>query len=125
MTKELSKENGALYKEIKRLNFGQFLFLYFFARNTSYTVSCEVLKKLKVRSHSNSETNKTSRNTSSGSPSCKSSSENLECIANAPSENTSEEMNTLKVVSGKRKDNPSPRKAQNGNRQGSIFCYQN
>ena len=84
MIKELEKENGALFKELKLMNFGQFLFLYFFARNTSYEVCCEVLEKVKERNYPNSETNKSRKTASSGLSSSKSSWENLKSIGNVP-----------------------------------------
>merc|ERR1712113_1289275 len=43
---ELDREGGALSREIKRLNFGQFLFLYFVARNTDFAFVQCLLKKL-------------------------------------------------------------------------------
>ena len=42
-------ENGQLSKVIRRLNFGQFLFLYFVAKNTSFSFVQELLHKLKIR----------------------------------------------------------------------------
>ena len=45
----MEDQTGQLSKEIKRLNFGQFLFLYFVARNTSFSFVRELLYKLKIK----------------------------------------------------------------------------
>ena len=42
----MEREGGALSREIKRLNFGQFLFLYFVARNTDFEFVQCLLQKL-------------------------------------------------------------------------------
>ena len=47
MIKELNNEDGALSRKIKALNLGQFLFLYFVAKNTSYYVTENIMKALK------------------------------------------------------------------------------
>ena len=47
LIKELRNEEGKLSRRIKRLNFGQFIFLYFMARNTSYFVSENIMRALK------------------------------------------------------------------------------
>ena len=49
MDKELGNETSTISKEVKRLNFGQYLFLYFVAHNTSYRFSILLLKELKDR----------------------------------------------------------------------------
>ena len=43
----MSNEEGKLSRKIKKMNFGQFLFLYFVARNTSYFVTENIMKALK------------------------------------------------------------------------------
>ena len=45
--KELRNENGNLSRKVRRMHFGQFLFLYFVARNTSYFVTENIMKALK------------------------------------------------------------------------------
>ena len=49
MEDELENPNGRLAKVIKRLNFGQFLFLYFVARNEDFEFVQELISQLKAR----------------------------------------------------------------------------
>ena len=49
MENELENPNGPLAKVIKRLNFGQFLFLYFVARNEDVEFVQELITQLKAR----------------------------------------------------------------------------
>ena len=49
LVKELEDETGQLSKEIKRLNFGQFLFLYFVASNAPFSFVQELLYELKIK----------------------------------------------------------------------------
>ena len=49
MENELENPNGRLAKVIKRLNFGQFLFLYFVARNEDVEFVKELITQLKAR----------------------------------------------------------------------------
>ena len=49
MENELENPNGRLAKVIKRLNFGQFLFLYFVARNEDVEFVQELITQLKAR----------------------------------------------------------------------------
>ena len=43
----MKDEDGALSKKIKRLEFGQYLFLYLVARNTSDTITKEIMEALR------------------------------------------------------------------------------
>ena len=54
----MENDTSALSKEVKRLNFGQFLFLYFVAHNTSYRFSILLLEELKYRGAPNWEKTK-------------------------------------------------------------------
>lgn len=49
MDKDLVNETSTLSKQVKRLNYGQFLFLYLVAQNTSYHFSISLLEELKDR----------------------------------------------------------------------------
>ena len=49
MDKDLGNETSTLSKQIKRLKYGQFLFLYLVAQNTSYRFSISLLEELKDR----------------------------------------------------------------------------
>ena len=49
MEEELENPNGRLAKVIKRLNFGQFLFLYLVARNEDVEMVKEIITQLKFR----------------------------------------------------------------------------
>ena len=111
MTHELRKENGALYRVIKDMNFGQFLFLYYFARNTPCTVCTQVLEKLKQRCCGRRNENQSRKPNSSTLPSYKSSWDNLD--ANAPTDSINEEH---KFANGQEIPGDDRRK----NRQGSI-----
>ena len=55
LVKKLNKEEGTLAKEIKRLHFGQFLFLYLVAKNTPFTFVQELLKRLTRKLAPNSQ----------------------------------------------------------------------
>ena len=86
---ELWKEDGALFRVIRNMNFGQFLFLYYFARNTPCVVSVVVLEKLREKTCIRENENQTRKIHSSTLPSYKSSWDNLE--ANAPTDSMTEE----------------------------------
>jgi len=47
LIRDLNDENGKLSKNITKMDFGQFLFLYFVARNTSYFVSETIMWDVK------------------------------------------------------------------------------
>ena len=113
MTHELRKENGALYRVIKDMNFGQFLFLYYFARNTPCTVCTQVLEKLKQRCCGRRNENQSRKPNSSTLPSYKSSWDNLD--ANAPTDSINEEH---KFANGH--GHAIPQDDRRKNRQGSI-----
>ena len=49
MEKELGVETGPLSKQVKRLNFGQFLFLYFVARNSDTEFCSKLLQELRLK----------------------------------------------------------------------------
>merc|ERR1711981_837440 len=49
LDKELGVETGPLSKQVKRLNFGQFLFLYFVARNTDTDFCSKLLQELRLK----------------------------------------------------------------------------
>ena len=119
---ELQKENGALFKEIKKMSFGQFLFLYYFARNTPYTVCCEVLEKLKQRR--NSLSNPVRKMNSSALPSYKSSCDHLETIGNAPPNKIPDESNSSKNTFGKGTRHQLVNEEKKRNRQGSLFVQE-
>ena len=71
------------------MNFGQFLFLYYFARNTPCAVSVVVLEKLREKCCIRADENQTRKINSSTLPSYKSSWDNVD--ANAPNDSTIEE----------------------------------
>merc|ERR1712018_710708 len=47
LRKELKNDSGKLSKKIKKMDFGQYLFLYFVARNTPWRVSNDIMQALK------------------------------------------------------------------------------
>ena len=83
------------------MNFGQFLFLYYFARNTPCVVSVVVLEKLREKTCIRENENQTRKIHSSTLPSYKSSWDNLE--ANAPTDSMTEE---YKGQKGRRQSSP-------------------
>ena len=111
---ELWKEDGALFRVIRNMNFGQFLFLYYFARNTPCAVSVVVLEKLREKCCISENENQNIKIYSSALPSYKSSWGNLD--ANAPTDCMTEECKGPKTSR-----QSSPRQDLRKSRQGAIF----
>ena len=58
MRKELKNDDGKLSKKIKKMEFGQFLFLYFVARSTPWRVSNDIMLTLKGYDEKSDKTEK-------------------------------------------------------------------